>query len=386
MSATLFDLGMRLRAAHEQRPVARTHHSLALPPHGALAVVTAREDGVLTVSASDGEREASHSGEDALEALDEFAVSVDGVHRTLVVADHGTLRDLLSLALRSPERPCAPVIAWWDQRADHPGSGAVHMCIAAARARFALGTSPEAERDLGTWLRWFDIDDAGPAALLRLARATTTGPALPGLLDCAGADSRSWDAFAKRLRKGQDWRRPDSRTDAALGLATRSDAAELFDSLLLGDPLAAVAASFAGSVVCGTVTSATKGCFTVRADRPVSRLRPGARVAGWEGEPHDVQDSEARLRDGEIEAAVMGTDAALDIAVRDAVFRPSPLSVGDRVSLRARPVDPFQQQRARRNLSQRYRTAGNWLAGRGTPTPRRGNVPLDVVLAAADEA
>src|SRR5690606_6122405 len=117
---------------------------------------------------------------------------------------------------------------------------------------FALGTSPEAERDLGTWLHWFDIDDAGPVALLRLARATTTGPALPGLLDCAGADSRSWDAFTKRLRK-QDWRRPDSRTDAALGLATRSDAAELFDSLILGDPLAAVAASFAGSVVCGTV-------------------------------------------------------------------------------------------------------------------------------------
>jgi len=386
VSATLFDLGMRLRAAHEQRPVARTHHSLALPPNGALAVMTAREAGELTVSASDGEREASHAGEDALEALDEFEVSVDGAHRTLVVADHGTLRDLLSLALRAPERPCAPVIAWWDQRADHPGSGAVHMCIAAARARFALGTSPEAERDLGTWLRWFGIDDAGPSALLQLARATAVGPVLPGLLDCAGADSRSWDAFAKRLRKGQDWRRPDSRTDAALGLATRSDAAELFDSLLLGDPLAAVAASFAGSVVCGTVTSATKGRFTVRADRPVSRLRPGARVAGWEGEACDVQDSETRLRDGEIEAAAMGTDAALDIAVRDAVFRPSPLGVGDRVSLRARPVDPFQQQRARRNLSQRYRTAGNWLAGRGTPTPRRGNVPLDVVLAAADEA
>src|SRR5690606_3526798 len=100
--------------------------------HGALAVVTAREDGVLTVSASDGEREASHAGEDALDALDEFAVSVDGAHRTQVVADHGTLRDLLSLALRAPKRPCAPVSAWWDPRADHPRSGAVHMDLAAA--------------------------------------------------------------------------------------------------------------------------------------------------------------------------------------------------------------------------------------------------------------
>jgi hypothetical protein len=46
----------------------------------------------------------------------------------------------------------------------------------------------------------------------------------------------------------------NNRQEAALGLATPCDAAELYASLRLSDPLVATRESFSGTVVSGVVT------------------------------------------------------------------------------------------------------------------------------------
>src|SRR4051812_25928698 len=98
----------------------------------------------------------------------------------------------------------------------------------------------------------------------RAARTARAGmrvsrePTLPGLTSLMEDDRAAWDLFAARLadaRSNWDWRRRDNRREAALGLASRCDATELYASLRLGDPLIATRESFAGSVVCGVVTA-----------------------------------------------------------------------------------------------------------------------------------
>lgn len=60
------------------------------------------------------------------------------------------------------------------------------------------------------------------------------------------------------------------------------------------------------------------------------------------------------------------------------------VKVGNRVTLRPARVDPNMQANARRLAAAGYRRGTNWIAGRGKPVARRGDVPLDVIVAAAD--
>jgi hypothetical protein len=387
MSANLFDLGARMRAAAERRPVPSAAYAPALPPNNAVAVTIEVDDNQLLLTATDGTMVESARGPRSLEALDRLGVGLTEVHRTLVVTDERTMSLLASMCRDQPRAASAPVIAWWDQRADHPGSGAVMLATEAARRRWTLGTSPAAEREVHTWLDWLSITAPLPGALLDLARAiTAAGHTLPGLLDLAEGDTRSWDYHRKRIDQGRDWRATDTRTEAALGLATRSDAADLYDSLRLGDQLVALGASFTGTVVPGVVQHAGDGGLVVEAVRPLSRLRVGAEVQGWAGGPTDVVKDDHLLRSGVVSAAHVDTAGRLTLRVSDAVTRPAPFAVGSQVCLRPKAVEPVQQMRGRRQIKHRYRSDGNWLAGRGRPTPLRTDVPLDVVLAAADDA
>jgi hypothetical protein len=133
-------------------------------------------------------------------------------------------------------------------------------------------------------------------------------------------------------------------------------------------------------------TALTDGGLVVEAVRPLSRLRVGAEVQGWAGGPTDVVKDDHLLRSGVVSAAHVDTAGRLTLRVSDAVTRPAPFAVGSQVCLRPKAVEPFQQMRGRRQIKHRYRSDGNWLAGRGRPTPLRTDVPLDVVLAAADDA
>lgn len=386
MSETLYDLGARLRAAATGRPVRTSAYSPSLPLNAALAVATRREAGTVMIEATDGSTTRRETGHAALDALADLGARLTPVHRTLVIADRATLSDLTALARTAPAHEAAAVIAWWDQRADHPGTGAVHAVIDAARSRWTVGEAPAAERHLATWRTWLNVTTEGVEALLDLARHTSGGRVLPGLLDMAEADTRSWDFHLARIAGGWDWRTTDTRRDAALGLATRSHAAELYDSLRLGDPLVASRAAHSGRVVQGVVTLHDDDHLVIEATRAISRLRTGEEVSGWLGGPENTDDDAPAivLRSGRVQATTMSTSAVLTITLADTVCRPHRFAAGDLVTLRPRPVDSRQQQRSRSNLARRYKTTGNWLAGRGKPVSRRSDVPLDVVLAAAD--
>src|SRR5262249_10664680 len=75
MSVALFDLGQRLRAAADARPVARSAFAPVLPPVDPVAVtITGSGDSAL-LRATDGVRQVATSGHDALSALNELGVA-----------------------------------------------------------------------------------------------------------------------------------------------------------------------------------------------------------------------------------------------------------------------------------------------------------------------
>jgi len=394
VSVALFDLGQRLRAATLARPVARATFAPVLPPIDPVAVaLTGTGDGML-VRATDGTRMTTGTGSGALSALAELGVSIGPEHRTLVIPDRDALSRLVELARAtdpaSSSAAAAAVVGWWSQRADHPGTGAVLNVTVACSARWVLGVPPGDERHLPVWRTWLGVADAGPHGLLELAAVASAGQTLSGLDTFAEDDQHSWGYFATRLsdpKTSWDWRRRDNRREAALGLATRCDAAELYDSLRLGDPLVATRESFSGTVVSGVVSAASaRGLIEVTLDHLACRLRENAAIEGSPGYPRDVPAGNGRgpWLHGRVASTRVTTDERLVVTITDAVVRPGPAWIGQRVTLRPRSVDPRQQRSGRQELHRRYAARRSWLSGGSAPAPRRRDVPLDVVVAAAE--
>ena len=203
MSVALFDLGQRLQAATLGRPVARCSFAPVLPPVDAIAVTLSGSGEGALVRATDGVRLTSASGPTALRALAELGLGLAPEPRTLVIPNRGTLGRLLELA-RATERDAptaavAAVVGWWEQRAAHPGTGAVLDLTTACAARWVLGVPPADQRQLAIWRRWLGVADPGPGGLLELAAAVAAGPTLPGLEACAEQDRASWDYFVGRV-------------------------------------------------------------------------------------------------------------------------------------------------------------------------------------------
>ncbi|HET6315889.1 MAG TPA: hypothetical protein VFG86_05485 [Chloroflexota bacterium] len=395
MSVALFDLGQRLRAAASGRPTARSAFAPVTPPIDPVAVMIAGSGDRVLVRAAHRAGLSTGGGPSALAALSELGVSISAAPRTLVVADHQALSRLLALAeatdASSPEAGAAAVVAWWSLRADHPGSGAVLNVSAACSARWVLGVPPGSERQVGVWRAWLGVADRGPRGLLDMAAAVSAGTVLPGLDALADDDRDSWDSFVARTRDTKanwDWRRRDSRREAALGLATRCDAAELWQSLRLGDPLVAVRESFAGTVVSGVVTSVpSRDVLEVTLDRLACRLRERTAVEGFAGYPRDVPPAllAAPLVRGTVSATRVTLDERLVLTIDAAAVRSGAVRRGQRITLRPRSVDPRQQRSGRYELHRRYAARRSWLSGGAAPVPRRRDVPLDVVVAAATD-
>jgi hypothetical protein len=401
MSFELYDLAQRLHAASTGIPAARSRYAPCLPPTDPIAVtIDDTADGpVLTAATTTatGRRPAT----DGLGLLADLGANSAATHRTLVVPDRSTLRALATFAAATPhghrEEEQAAVISWWLQRAEHPGSGAVLVLTEACSARWTLGTAPQAERNITTWCRWLGAQEPTAPTLLDLARRVADGATLPGLLDLHAYDSRSWTFHRERLQSGRSWRALDGRMEAALGLATRSDAADLYASLRLGDPLVALRESHDGGVVTGTITHTESSSgrvrrFTVAAPRLVCRLRSGAQVEGWSGTPLDLPDAAVTFtglltdtRVGRTGPTTGPTGPVLLLSVDDTVIRPNTLALGDTVCIRPRAVSPRQQTFGRTTIRMRYRLRSNWLAQGATPPIHRRDVPLDVAVAAAEE-
>jgi hypothetical protein len=395
VSVELYDLGQRLRAATSGVPVPRALYGplAALDP---VAVTLAPACDGLRVRAATTHGTATTQGSSPhalLGALAAVGVTAGPEHRTLVVADQRTVAALAALARQvAPGATLAEqaaVVSWWDQRADHPGTGAVLPVASACASRWAIGTAPDAERDIATWWRWLACDPTDPddpAALLALAEQVTAGEPLPGLGTLREADHRSWDYHLTRLGRGWDWRWPDDRAEAALGLATREDATELYASLRLTDPLQAVRETYAGNVITGTVTDCpAPGPLQIESDQPVCRLRPDTGIEGWRGGPADVPQpwhTDTVRIIGDLEQVTVTAQQTLTLSI---TARRNTLAVGDMITLRAAPADPQHQRRGRTQMRVSYNVRGNWLARGARPVARRREVPLDVVVAAADD-
>ena len=386
MASDLFLTGARLRAASTGRPVAIAAYAPSAPPLRPVAVSVISEGGHVHVEASDGEVLVAGTDRQGLAALDSLGLSaLDAAPRTLVCESLGAVAALAALAEAHPQAACAPVLGWWDQRVDHPGTRAVLCVLDAARARWVLGEGPEVERELDAWTRWLGVVEQGPAGLLALARLVTAGPSLPGLDVGESDDVRSWDRLRAASAQGRPWRLPDTRAGAALALAARSHATEHYASARLDDPLVARAAVWDGAVVAGTVVSRSRTTLVVRADHPVSRLRVDAEVTGWAGQAWEP--TVERAGTGRVAAAAVGADGVLTLTVGDLVARGlADAAPGGRVTLRPARVDPFMHGRGRQMQASALLRPGNWIAGRGAAVRRRGDVPLDVVIAAADAA
>jgi hypothetical protein len=288
----------------------------------------------------------------------------------------------------SPNCEVAATVGWWDQRADHPGTGAVVDLTSACAERWVLGVLPSDERQPSVLRRWLHVVDPGPRGLLELANLVASGETLPGLETFAEDDRRSWEYFRARVldpANPWDWRTRDNRREAALGLATRNDAAELYASLRLADPLVAQREAFGGMVVSGVVHSLLgDDVIEVTLDRLVCRLRVDTAVEGYPGDPGAVPTRAGLpwLR-GRVVATRVTADERLVLTLNQVQVRGS-LRRGQRLTLRPHAIDPNQQRSGRHELHRRYAARRSWLSGGSAPTPHRREVPLDIVIGAAE--
>lgn len=392
MTAEWYDLGQRIYAARSGRPVPRL---LGCPTAlaGHPVAIRARQDRrartVTITTAAPGWPEQTASGEDALDLLARLGVAITAGEdnwSTLVLADPATLPALTELALTaSPySRHAAPAahVAWWADRAGYPGTSAVINIPAACAARWITGTTPDAEKRAATWQDWLGTSGDGCAALLALLfRLQDTRP-LALLAPVAKDDAGQWKAARSAYDDHRDWRRPDTAGRAAAGLQARCDAADLYAAALLSEPLWRRRAVHTGHVVTGTVTEAAgRGPVTIECDRMDARLRVGADIAGWAGEPGDTPADNARFT-GSVSDTSVHAGKLTVVIFAGAKNRPDPAR---RVTIIPAPPRAGQIAQGRDRMAGLYGSRASWLTTGRPPSIARRDVPLDVIVATADQ-
>jgi hypothetical protein len=194
-------------------------------------------------------------------------------------------------------------------------------------------------------------------------------------------DAWAWGRAQSEHADGWDWRWPDTTARAATGLRARCDAADLFAAALLSDPLYRRRAVHTGHVVVGEVThpSGGKNRIDVTCARMDARLRVGNAVTGWVGAPDDTAHG---LFGGSV--AATGVHAGHLVLTLTGVSAAKP-ATGDRVSLWPAAPNPNTLRDGRRRFHQLYAARRSWLTTGRTPTPTRRDVPLDVLVAGAED-
>ena len=398
MSAALFDLALRVAARDHGGPVPRLLHSPA-PAREVTVAVAARRTGPVVhvqVVGPDGRTETG-SGAHGLAAIARAAGCAGGdlgTGATALVDTTATLRALagLATAYADPAR-CAgldvaagsALAGWWVERAAHPGTSAVTDVLAATRQRFMLGVVPGADH-AHAWRQALSV----PAALGGLHswhRAVTSGTVLPGLDAIREDDDWLLEGQQNALNDARSWDRPESLHIAAARLATRCDAADLYDAALLADPLWRARAVHTGFVCHGEAVvgaGAQGNRLTVRAGRLDTRLKSGTAVTGWAGDPMTAMpDSENRFS-GEVYATAV-EDGALTVTIgglRKTGYRPA---AGETLTVIPAPPSVSTIRSRRSTVARLYRRRFSWLSQGATPTAARRGVPLAVLIAAADD-
>jgi hypothetical protein len=391
MTAEWYDLGQRLHAA-AAGTVARRLAGSPVHPYAArlpVAVRARQARGQVTVrAAAPGTGEHAAAGPAALTLLHDLGVTITAAQwATLITDDTATLPALLGLARTAgpdgDHAAAAAHLAWWADRADYPGSTATVALTAASAEQWITGTDPAAERKAATWRTWLHIPgDDCPALLDWLGHLLAAAP-LAGLDPIAEDDQRSWGSAQREHADRRDWRRPDTVARAATGLRTRCDAADLYQAALLDDPAYRQRAAHTGHVTAGTATVTRDGrrkTMTVTCDRMDTRLREGSDIAGWAGTPADIVTDRFR---GTVEDATVQGGAL--VLVLSGVGWHCP-ATGSRVTLIPAPPPRQALESGRYRYQALYSTRTSWLTTGRTPAPARRDVPLDVLVAAADPA
>lgn len=394
MSVEWFDLALRLHANQIRRPVNRLGYTLFRPSLAALAV-HARSHGdtvALTVASAIG-RETSARGRDALALLAANGATVTATAPPmLLVEDHDTvpLLDSLGRAFAHDNDPAirhaAALCGWWSERNDFPGTSALVNLLTASRTRYVLGTAPEAEQRASIWRQWFGLPVSGTVGMLDWA-AKTGGPHLLPLLDDVHLDdAKSLEYLRKAVLNGYDWTRSDSPRRAALGLKARNDYADVWAAALLTDPLWRQRSIFSGHVATATVSGSGQLHGRARTavldcDRIDSRLRAGTAITGWSG-ALDTMPPERDRFFGEVRLARM--DHGRRVLELGGFRNGRVPTTGARVVVLPDAPSPQMLARGRSRYSKLY-GRDPWVTRSVTPQPRRRDVPLDVIVAGADD-
>jgi hypothetical protein len=387
MTAELYDLGMRLRAAAAAQPAARLSMAPLMPAAAPVAVrAVQRKDMVTAAAAVPGQAEQRAAGPAVLDMLHQMGVRITGESRkTLVTADHATLPALLALA-RAEGGPdggradTAAHIGWWADRADFPGSTGVVPLVRACRERWVTGTAPAGEASPRTWRAWLRVPGSGCTAMLGMLARVQAGVPLPLLSWTEEDTAESWQRAQAAWAARTDWRQPDSIARSAAGLRARNDAADLYAAALLRDPLYRRRAVHTGHVVTGTahIPDPKEKTIIVTCDRPDGRLRETEDVTLWAG---GLQARPEKVLRGTVTAAaITGRTLTLTLSCSS---RGRPAD-GAAVTMHAADPIPSSMKSLRQRTDRLYR-ATSWLATGGKPVLARRDVPLGVMIAGAGD-
>lgn len=391
MTAEFFDLAQRLHAAHTGTPAQRLAHTVSLRSRGALAVRARRTAQTIEVNVASEQGTDLGAGREAMVLLAAHGARLDLGRAPRMITDDSATIDILERLARqfavdddAAARGASAVCGWWADRADHAGTSAVIDLVSASRTRFVLGTVPGAERDAGTWRQWLELSDDTCAGLFDWAERLADGRLLPLLEEVHADDQGSFGYLCSAARRtGFDWTRPDTPMRAAMGLRSRNESADLWSAALLADPLWRRRAALTGHVTTGTIVHRQddegRHRVALLADRIDSRLRAGAQITGWVGDldlmPYDRFGGEVRgtgMGEGKLmlELAGFGRGRAPDD--------------GARVCVIPMPPQPVTLAASRRHYRELFKH-GSWLSTGRTPAPVRREVPLDVLVAAAED-
>ena len=313
MQEKLFDLGLRLQAQATQQPQRRIVGSTVSTAYASQQVIVRSYSKKGTIHADvqvDGNAMRSATGENILHVLaDEgvsmFSLTSPGTYPQLITDSRRTVQHLHDLAVTAKHPDVldvAAVIAFWFDRLDFPGTQAIVNVVERATTTYVTGEAPTYDRHVTTWCHWFTIANTATSAqqIREFLPWLTAGPFLHALQAAVDDDVRAWNeattmakkapSSKKYLRTGIDgWRRPDSNTEAAVGLKRRNAAAELWNDALLTDPLWRARQLWSGHVTEGTVTAISpagklsNGYVTISSSRLGNRLRAGKNVHMWAG-------------------------------------------------------------------------------------------------------
>ncbi|WGI36090.1 hypothetical protein QDT91_29165 (plasmid) [Mycolicibacterium aubagnense] len=397
MTAALFDLALRQVARDRGGAVARLRYNPA-PARDVRVAVAARRTGAgvrVQAIGPDGNLQ-SGCGAEGLAAIARAAGCTSGDlggGATALIEGGATLTALAGLATRWADPALSgrtdvvggsALAGWWVERAAHPGTSAVADVLALSRARYVLGTVPGAD-DGAAWRRVFGAP-VGLVGLVRWHEAITGGPLLAGLDMLREDDDWLLARYQEALAAGRSWEVPETLALAAMRLRSRCDAADTFAAALFGDPLWRARGVHTGHVCTGQVVIGAGSAgnrVTVEVGRLDTRLRAGSAVLGWVGDPLAAIPGSGGRLGGEVVATAVEAGALLVTigALKRSDYRPG---AGETVTVIPAPPSAATIRSNRVVVSRLYRQRYSWLSQGVTPAPVRRDVPLAVIIAAAE--